>query len=54
MNEPRLICTLLFDTDTNEIIVYAPDDTEMRWKISDNEAAYLDAERIWYALYHDM
>lgn len=54
MNELRLICTLLFDTDTNEIIVRDPDGIEMRWKISDLEAEYLDAERIWYALYHDM
>lgn len=53
MNEPRLICTLLFDTDTNEIIVHAPDGTEKRLQISDNEAAHLDAEAVWYALFHE-
>lgn len=53
MNELRLICTVLFDADTNEIIIRQPDDLEMRLQISDYAARDFDAEAVWYALFHD-
>lgn len=53
MNEPRLICTLLFDTDTNEIVVRAPDGAEERLQISEYSARDFDTKAVWYALFHE-
>lgn len=53
MKDIRLVCTVLLDEETNELIVRQPDDLEMRLKIPFYTAEDFDAKAVWYALFHE-